>query len=1266
MTRPPPSREFVHEPIAVIGVSTLMPGSADADGFWRTVVQGRDLITDVPRTHWLPSDYFDPDPTAPDKAYSYRGAFLDPVDFDPLTYGIAPGALPATDTSQLLTLVATQKLLDDLARHGTAGYDPDRVSVILGAGPMELLSTMASRMQRPVWAKSMREAGLPEHQVEAICARIAEHYVPWQRATLPGVLGNVVAGRVAGRFDFHGSNYITDAACAGSLAAVSAAVNELRLRQADMVITGGVDTLNDAVWYTSFSKTPALSPTGDCRPFSADSDGMVLGEGIGLFALKRLADAERAGDAIYAVLRGVGSSSDGRGTAVYTPLPEGQARALRRAYQAAGYTPDTVELVEAHGTGTAAGDVAEVTALRQVFGEARHSSFPWCALGSLKSQFGHTKSAAGAAGLLKAVLALHHKVIPPTIKVTRPNPRLELTGSPFELNTAARPWIRGSAHPRRASVSSSGFGGTNFHVTVEEYVPRGGGRRPFSTRTAPSELVVLTGATVEQLTDRCHEVAHYQRPLALIARETQAMLPGEVPDHRLVVVAADTDELRDRTNKALARIREAPRVGFSIPDGTYYGVGPADCGHIAFLFPGQGSQYVGMGMDVAMHVSQARLLWDRLADVPIAEQPLHRIVFPAPVFTDEDRDAQTTKLTATEWAQPAVAAHSMALAAVLAALNIRPDCVAGHSVGELTALHAAGVFDEVALLGLTRRRGELIRDAAHEPGGMLAVRATVEDVEHVLRDLGFADLWIANHNAPEQIVVSGAVNSLAALGDRLAERGVPVRRLTVSAGFHSPLVRDAIVPLHSYLRQMDLAAPRIPVYANTDASTYPSRSEGIADRLARHLASPVRFADQIAAMYNAGVRTFVEVGPGSVLTGLVGANLGSRVHSAIALDRQGENGLTALHRGLAAFIAHGVPMNLAPLWQDYAPHSRPAPPKSAVTVQISGTNYGKVYPPAEVTDSPEVIPVMPQPAHSTTQNRTEPSQYPTPNGRAEWWETVRELHRLVAATHAAYQRTTADAHLAYLSAVGRSLNPTAEPTAWHRPTPHPSEGGPASNGAPVRAHLGDTPAADEPVAPSEEVTPMQPAPDLLDTDLFDTAPPAAPTLDFFFESPERRPNSSAEPRDNRAPERQTRTSPEPSPPERANVFAESSQRRPDFTTEPRPDREPERQTWTPPAPSPPERADSGSAPGDGDGPASHHLIALTLQVVADKTGYPVDILTPDMHLQTDLGVDSIKRVEVLSALRDRIEDLPPLDAAELGRLQTIREIADRLAAEVRT
>ncbi len=930
-------------PIAVVGVAAFTPGSTDLVGFWRNVLTGRDLMTDVPASRWLIEDYYDPDPKATDKTYGRRGAFLPEGDFDPIRYGVPPNSLPAIDTCQLLALMVAERVIADCA----VGLprDRERVSVLLGVAPLQLLLEAAARLDRPVWLKALREHGLAEAQAQSICDSIAAHFVPWQEETFPGLLSNVVSGRIANKFDLHGANHTTDAACASSLAALYSAVADLSLRRSDLVITGGVDTSNDISMYRCFTSTPALSPTGDCRPFSAAADGTMLGEGVVMFALKRIEDAERDGDHVYAVIRGVGASSDGRGTAIYAPLPAGQVRALQRAYESAGYGPETVELVEAHGTGTSAGDAAEFTALREVFGAAGRPDRQWCALGSVKSQVGHTKAAAGAVGMLKAVLALHHKVLPPTIKVDQPNPALGLENSPFYLNTATRPWVRPAgedARPRRASVSSFGFGGTNFHVTLEEYVPAPGSSATPARRlpAAPTELILLSAPEPGALLDRARRL-DLGRTLADLARQTQHDFNRE--DHaRLAVVARDADDLAAKLAAAAARIEAGQPLP---PQGqAHYGTGLPTPGLIGFLFPGQGAQYVGMGADLAVHVPSARAAWDGAAQHELGDLPLHRVVFPPPAFSDSGRADADALLTATEWAQPALAVHSVALLAVLARLGLKPDCVAGHSFGELVALHAAGSFNADTLVRLARRRGELMRDAAAVPGAMLAVTAGRDRAEAAVA--GLPDVWLANHNAPAQVVFAGTGQALEAAAGRLDAEGITAVRLKAATGFHSPLVAPAAEPFAGFLREADIRAPVLDAYAGRDARIYPPDPAEIRRGLAAQIAAPVQFVKVIEAMYARGVRTFVEVGAGTVLSGLVGHILGDREHMAVSLDRQGQHAMTSLQDGLGRLAVRGLAVDFAALWEECAPAGEGrAEDRGKAAVTIDGGNYGRPYPP---------------------------------------------------------------------------------------------------------------------------------------------------------------------------------------------------------------------------------------------------------------------------------------------------------------------------------
>ncbi|MGD9485889.1 SDR family NAD(P)-dependent oxidoreductase [Streptomyces sp. TRM70308] len=1202
-----PDRQQV--PVAVVGIGALVPGATDAGGYWRTVLSGRSLITEVPASRWRVEDHYDPDPAAPDKTYARRGAFLPEVDFDPMAYGVPPTGLPSTDSTQLLALMVAEQVLADAG--GPAGVDRDRVGVVLGASALEMLPHMYGRTHRPVWLKALLESGVPEDEAQDVCDRISGHFAPWRESTFPGLLSNVVAGRIANRFDLHGTNHTTDAACASSLAALSTAVGELALGRSDLVISGGVDTGNDVGMFLCFSKTPALSPTGDCRPFSDAADGTMLGEAVVMYALKRLRDAERDGDRVHAVIRGIGASSDGRGTAIYAPLPEGQARALRRAYREAGYGPDTVELVEAHGTGTKAGDAAELAALGEVFRASGRADGPWCAIGSVKSQIGHTKCAAGAAGLLKAVMALHHKVLPPTANVDRPSPAVAAPDSPFYVNTEARPWVRPPDHPRRASVSSFGFGGSNFHVTLEEYVPSGGsGRVAARQRSAPAELVLFSGPSPEALTATAIDA---DRPLATLARESHGRFSAADPV-RLAVVATDAEELSEKFSRAAESIRRRPDHAFATPNGVRYAAGTPEPGRIGFLFPGQGSQYVGMGAGLAMLAPEAQAVWDRLGGTRFDGVPLHRVVFPPPSFTDDERAERQARLAATEWAQPALAVHGAALLEVLRGLGLRPDCVAGHSFGELVALHCAGVLDARSLLSLARRRGELMRDAAAVPGAMLAVAADRAHVSAVLASAGLTDVWPANHNAPRQVVLAGTAEAIAAAEKEFAADGTGTRRLNTSAAFHSPLVAPAGAPLAAFLDTVRLTGPVLDVYGSADAAPYPASPDEVRRTIARQVSSPVRFQDQVESMYAAGVRTFVEVGPGTALTGLVEQILGDRAHAAVPLDGPGRCGAGGLHAALGALAVRGVPLDLDRLWAPYAVPGTPAKEREPrMTVKISGANHGRAYPPA----TPATVPPPPRAASAAeppvaqapvpgaapgpgpaSEEASGPAVEDAPgpvsedapayDGGGDWYAAVESVQRQTAEAHAACQRMLTDSHMAFLRMTETTL----------------------------AAMLG----AQGPGAVADVA------------DMADMADMAAPAAPLPLPRPSTPPRAAA-----------------PAPPAQA-AWAEAPAH-----AAPVPPPAPGREAGTAPAAAEP--AQEAAEPARL---SASDLTELLLSVVARLTGYPAEMLNADMELEAELGVDSIKRVEILSAVRKEVGELPTQDIGQLGKLRTLREIVDAL------
>ncbi len=635
-------------PVAIVGMSCFFPKSAGLKAYWRLLRQGVDAITEVPASHWLKSDYYDPDPKRPDHVYCARGGFLPAVDFDPSEFGIPPSALEATDSTQLLALAAAQHALEDAG----LAVDRTRTSVILGVtGTQELVISLSSRLGHPHWRRALAEGGVGPEQAETIVQRIADAYVPWQESSFPGLLGNVVAGRISNRLNLGGTNCAVDAACASSMAAVHLALLELAAGLCDTVITGGADTLNDIFMHMCFSKTQILSPTGDVRPFSRNADGTVLGEGIGLLVLKRLPDAERDGNRIYAVIKGIGSSSDGRSQSIYAPCIDGQVNALAAAYAAAGIDPATVGLVEAHGTGTRVGDRVEFQALCRVLG-ASPGPARRCALGSVKSMIGHTKAAAGAAGLLKAVLALHHKVLPPTLKAEDPDPALDFDSSPFYLNTRTRPWLSHTGQPRRAGVSSFGFGGSNFHLVLEEHRSE----KPQIAWDGSVQVLAFSDDDIEGLQNRVREfLATTVHPTGAEFAHRAALARAAFShrhEHRLLAVIEASQTAGALLEPALPLLKTQGGAALATLPNVYYGCGPSE-GGVAFLFPGQGSQYPGMMSELACIFPRSLAAFETADRHVTGGQLMSDAVFPRP--GPDSRNAPQT-LRATETAQPAIGA----------------------------------------------------------------------------------------------------------------------------------------------------------------------------------------------------------------------------------------------------------------------------------------------------------------------------------------------------------------------------------------------------------------------------------------------------------------------------------------------------------------------------------------------------------------------------------------------------------------------------------
>ena len=1250
--------------IAIVGVSCMLPKASNVREFWANIVGKVNAITEVPKTRFDADRHFDANKKARDKMYSRWGGFLSDVAFDPMHYGIPPNALASIDPMQLLALLAVEDALKD-AGLDAKPFNRERTSVILGmsGGLGDVGLNYAVRSTLPEYV---------ENVPESVLSQMPE----WTEDTFAGILLNVTAGRIANRFNFGGVNFTVDAACASSLAAVSIACRELTAQSSDTVVVGGIDTLQSPFGFMCFAKSQALSPRGQCRPFDESADGIAISEGVTMLVLKRLTDAERSGDRIYAVIKGVAGSSDGRGRSMTAPKPEGQMAVLRRAYRQAGFGPATVQLFEAHGTGTAAGDAAEITSLSETL-LADGAKPGLIAVGSVKSMVGHTKAAAGVTGLLKIALSLYHKVLPATLNVEKPNARLKDPAIPVYANTETRPWIRMSPQlPLRAGVSSFGFGGTNFHAALEEYT--GEIREPEdipSIETWPAELFLFSGAPDAVASSlnllSANLTAGNRQPLRQMAAQSAQRLSPARTGIRLAIVTQSHDDLAAKLSKAkdlLASAKASPKPTSDAKAGIFIAPAGAAAPKVAFLYPGQGSQQPNMLRDLAVHFSEFRTALER-ADQVLAgrfAKKLSDYIYPAPVFEAADEKRQMAEITATAVAQPALGAVEIALTRLLARLGVIPDMTAGHSYGEYTALAAAGVITEDALFELSERRGNAIEESTRggDAGTMAAVLAEAGQVELALN--GASNITIANYNSPKQTIIAGTRQDVAAAIEKLSAQKLAAKAIPVACAFHSPLMAPARERLAAVLDRQTYSSPTAQVFSNTLAAPYPEAGEEIAALLAAHLVQPVRFVDEIRAMHDAGARVFVEVGPKNVLSNLTKANLDGREAVILQTDSTERRGLEQLLSMLGQLWTLGVPVEMDELVRGRLDFDKDAPsaaPARAPQWMVNGAGAYAVSAPPQVKKPVRLV----DPATIKREIRTV--------------EVVKEVIRNVAVATGAppladagnviveYQRMMQQ-FLQSQTAIMQSflgapaVSPvTTQPLAIAAPPPvviaAPVVVAPLPVTTPrvTAAPAPATPAPATPVAKSvarnmeRELVAIvsertgYPA-DMLDLD-------AAIEADLGIDSIKRVEVLSAFQRSCSEAE-QTLVQGMMEKLTSARTLREIAAKLSVISP-----------SATPSTPHSTTHAAPAVAPAALPASPVRSVLQELVAIVSDRTGYPTDMLDVNAAIEADLGIDSIKRVEILSAFQrtcsEAEQKLVQGMMEKLTSARTLSEMAARLS-----
>lgn len=850
-------REAQREPLAIVGVGCRLPGGVTTlRGLWDLLAAGGDTVGPISPSRLDLTGLFDPDPDAPGKTYVRHGSFLDAVDaFDSAFFGISPREAAWIDPQHRLFLECSWEALEN------AGIPADRLrksraGVFAGIGTSEY---------------GQRIATLPLERLDAYA--------------VTGTSQSFLAGRLSFLLGLQGPAVAVDTACSSSLVALHLACRALRARECDWALAGGVQLMLAPETFILLSKIRALAPDGRCKAFAKEADGYGRGEGCGVVMLRRLADANRDGNRILALIRGTAINHDGPSSGLTTPSGSAQRQVIALALDNADVAPQEVDYVEAHGTGTSLGDPIEIEALAAAYGQKRPRPL---LVGTVKSNIGHLESASGIAGVLKVIAALQHDALPPSLHADQLNPHVDWEGIPVRVVRERTPWPR-LARPRRAGVSSFGLSGTNAHVLLEE-APQSPPRPAGPARQA--ELCVLSARTPAALDAAAARLSQYcdanaETPLGDLAYNLATTRCSM--DSRLAVVVSSAEALRAALSAAA--------LG-ETPAGAFRGQAPPVREKLAWLFTGQGAQSLGMGRTLYADWPAFGEALDAAFEAldPHLERPLHEVMWAAP------GTAAAQLLDQTAFTQPALFALEWALSALLKSWGVKPDFVAGHSIGEIAAAAVAGVFSLTDAARLITARGRLMQ--ALPPGGtMVSVEVSAAEMAAVIAQS--ADVSIAAVNGPRSVVIAGPHDQVLGAASRLAARGVRTKRLAVSHAFHSPLMNPILEELGQVAASLTYRTPTIPVVSNVTGEVAGAELLTAAYWM-RHARATVRFAEGARALRAAGAAAFVEVGPKAALLGLLPDCLAETEQVLLPTLRSGRSESQALLETLGRLYVRGT------------------------------------------------------------------------------------------------------------------------------------------------------------------------------------------------------------------------------------------------------------------------------------------------------------------------------------------------------------------------
>ena len=1173
--------------VAIVAMDCMMPDSPDIHRFWEILISGQDVVKQTPTERWDPDLYYSPNKSDNDRTYSKWGGFLPPIDIDPIKLGIPPVSLKKIEPLQILTLELVTRLFENNSIDFSQEVR-DRTSIFLGAGGG--IGDMGGK-----YAARTEVERISTSNKSDIYSRLPE----WGDETFPGLLFNVVAGRVANRLNLRGASYTVDAACASSLAAIYSAYRELTSGNCDLAIAGGVDTGQSPFAFLCFSRSQALSPTGRSKSFDQHADGIAISEGLGVVVMKRLDDALLDGDDVIAVIDGVGAASDGRGSSLTSPQTSGQQLAVERAWQSARLCPSTMSLYEAHGTGTVAGDQTELQTLLSITTKS-HSKPQSCAVSSTKPNIGHTKSSAGIAGLMHAALCLHHRVLSPQIGATNPLPELQDSNSPIFLNKQPSFWPN-TTSGRKAGVSAFGFGGTNYHIVLSE--PPVQTRFKHSWPKSSSSLFTWYGSDDKKLRSQIADFLDFVTHNPSLSLDSFAIYHSRLsaPDstlkqspYRAALIAHSVDQLVSRLALILKSNFNSLSSVQKLDSATWLACLSLETPQIPVVlsFPGQGGLRENCLDDLIFSIDAVKDSLDQavaceaISDDALRQLLLHR--------SSHDPNKQNFSSISMAELQPLICAIQLGLTDLLVNCGLQPDILIGHSLGELTATAVAGMWGSRSdFFGLMRYRGHVMDQACtSKPSGMVATSLTDRNsLNNILSN--YTSCQISNINSPTQYTISGELDDLNRLVVELKDAGAKATLLNVSGGFHSPLMSQAGNEFKARLTQSDIRFPSINVLSMVDGEYYSSEAHESLARISCHMTESVDFIKGLSKL-SSEPHLFINSGPSLTMEKLLKQNRPTSGDLFISLD-DGSNEVDGCLNALANLFCL-LPDFYPSLDYKLSPHDKSRSGTTSINSPAVVAN-GMAHMRNDVPH-PSIAP----PLTFATSHNPSPSDVRLSQNLVSKPQTTG-----LPSTDTPYQPLFGNTMTGLTSSTNQFMDPSASQTSVQIFSLYSENVRQmlASQERVALALIGQNPQVRSNISSSLTPQPINTFAPLNGTN--GSSPNIQPAgISFDFLSSES---------------------------EQANVTAESSAQ---ISSTPE-----IRESHTPVPQEPPiaidqQQAAASSGANELQAPSTPDMSGLLLGITSELTGYPLDMLDPSLALEADLGIDSIKRVEIFARLQKAV------------------------------